>query len=216
MNIEHLNRQKQKDKFWRNEDDMPVEVKRLTKLEKLQEVKAFKLLTEAHALNQKLSAFKEQVKTDCQAVFDEFCKEVEQDGRKPPKGNYTWYNFNRTIKIEVSISQPIVFDDMGIMEVKLQLQDFVSKNLNSEVEFLKELVMSAFETSRGKLDSKKVMGLLRYRSKVNRKEFSDAMDLLEASIRRPKSRTYFRVWAKNQAGKFESIDLNFSSVSESC
>ena len=74
------------------------------------------------------------------------------------------------------------------------------------------MVLDAFETSRGKLDARKVFGLIRYKSKINNVLFQAAVKLLEQSIRRPESRTYFRVWTKDENGKYNNINLNFSSI----
>ena len=72
--------------------------------------------------------------------------------------------------------------------------------------------MSAFATEKGKLDAKKVMGLLKFRSKEKNKNFQKALDLLEDSIRRPQSKQYFHVAVRNEEGGYDNIDLNFSSV----
>jgi hypothetical protein len=39
------------------------------------------------------------------------------------------------------------------------------------------------------------------------------MDLIDKAIRRPNSRSYYRVAIRNNQGEYESIDLNFSSIS---
>ena len=72
--------------------------------------------------------------------------------------------------------------------------------------------MSAFETSRGKLDTKKVLSLKRHASRIKDKRYHEAMDLIDKAIRKPESKTYFRVWEKDENGQYKSVDLNFSSI----
>lgn len=80
-------------------------------------------------------------------------------------------------------------------------------------EFVKEIITGAFEAERsGNLDTKQVMNLTRYVNKVNDSLFSEAVKLIQESIRRPKTKTYFRVWLKDADGKYVNIDLNLSSI----
>lgn len=209
-----INKQLASAKYWTNEEGFKIETKRLTKLEKAKEVKSYQLVKQALSIHKNLSEFKEKVREECQEIYELFLQEnaATSKAKNPPKGNFTWYNFDQTLKIEVSISQPISFDDMGIQEVKTQLENFLKENVDSKIDFLQDLVLAAFETTSGKLDSKKVMSLLRYRSKIPAPKFQSALDLLEKSITRPKTKTYFRVWVRDENGQYQNIDLNFSSI----
>jgi hypothetical protein len=131
------------------------------------------------------------------------------------KGNFTWYNFDRTIKIEVSINDRIEFDDLQITACKQKLDEFLNEQLDSKTEFVREMVTDAFSTSRGKLDAKKVLSLMKYKSKIKHQLFQEALTLLTDSIRRPDSRTYFRIWEQQPDGRYELLDLNFSSIKSS-
>jgi hypothetical protein len=88
----------------------------------------------------------------------------------------------------------------------------MSKNLTASDEFVKELVDTAFSNSKGALDAKKVLSLLKHRTKIKNVLFQEALNLIEESIRRPDSKTYYRVWTKDEDGKYKNIDLNFSSI----
>lgn len=205
------NTQKSKDKLWKDPKGMEIPYSRTTKSERLMEHRSAKLLKDAIGVHDKLAAFKVEIRTICQEVYDTFMQEHGQD-QKDYKGNFTWYNFDRSIKIEVSINDRITFDELGIIACKEKLWEFLDSELESKDEFIKKLVMDAFETSRGKLDVKKVTGLLRYKSKINKPRFQEAMKLLEDSIQRTSSRTYFRIWAKDESGQYQNIDLNLSSI----
>ncbi|MFD2566102.1 DUF3164 family protein [Pseudotenacibaculum haliotis] len=202
--------QTSKDKTWYDEKGTGVPLNRINKVERLHERLSGSLLKKAQKLNKDLKAFKELVNDYCTQAFDAFMADKNVDINH--KGNFTWYNFNRTIKVEVSVNERIEFDDMGIKAAKQKLDDFLSISVESKNEFVKDLILTAFETSRGKLDVKKVMQLIRYKSKIDAPIFKQAIELLEQSIRRPDSKTYFRVWLKGRDGKYENIDLNFSSI----
>lgn len=211
MKTANIITQKSSNKVWKDEKDLEVPYSRITKSERLMERQSNKLLTEALKMHKNLSEFKQQVRTICREVYDAYMTDNNSD-ITTKKGNFNWYNFDRTIKIEVSIHDQISFDDLGIIACKDKLDSFLSHNVASKNDFIKQLVLDAFETSRGRLDVKKVMTLLRYKSKIQEPMFQESMTLLENSIRRPKSKMYFRIWFKETDGSYQSVDLNFSSI----
>ena len=201
---------KSNEALWHDESGSTVQYNRTTKAERLMERSSAKLLKGALKINTDLSAFKNHIEAVCEEVYETFMKEKNID--KKTKGNFTWYNFDRSIKIEVAINEHIEFDELTIEACKNKLNVFLDGAVKTEVEIIKEMVLGAFSTSKGKLDAKKVLGLLKFRSKIKHADFQEALNLLEESIRRPKSKTYFRIWAKDNAGEYQSINLNFSSI----
>ena len=146
----------------------------------------------------------------CQEVFN---KMMEEYRVKPSKDDYfTWYNFDRSVKIVTSLGKKIKFDDLAIIAAKKLLDEFLFEELDSKSAFIKEIVTDAFSTSRGNLDTDKVMSLCKYRSKTKSPSFIGALDILESSITRPSSAKYFRVYERNDDGSYSLIDLNFSSI----
>jgi hypothetical protein len=196
---------------WKDENGTSVPVNRLTKGEKLREKSAYQLVKQALDLNDRLEAFKVTIR--------EYCLEVERMAalemtvnREAMKGNITWFNFDRSIKVERAISEPMSFDDMTITAAKAKLDEFLVQVIESKFDFAKEMIISAFETTKGKLDPKKITPLTRYEKRVNHPLFSEACRLIQAAIRRPDSKTYYRVWQKDDEGKYKAIELNFSNI----
>ena len=202
--------QTNKQPMWVDESGNKIPFNRLTAIEKNQEKQAAKIVKEAERLNGLIIAFKSDIKTICEKVYNDFME--AKSVNKPAKGNFTWFNFDRSIKIEVSINDRIEFDDLTMKACKEKFDEFLVLNLDEKQAFVKELINEAFSTSRGKLDAKKVMSLMKYRTRIKDTLFQEALDLLEQSIRRPDSRTYFRVWKKANDGQYKNIDLNFSSI----
>ena len=199
-----------REKIWKDEKGVGIPYNRIDKLEKLKEKKSFKLAKQAKKINIALTNFKKEVEIACQQVYDLHRAGVSTS--KKPKGNFTFYNFDRSIKVECSINERVVFDDLNINMCKENLHEFLQKNIDSKDAFIRDLVMNAFETKNKGLDTRKVMGLLAYRSKIKDELFQQAMDYLEKSITRPSSKAYFRVSIKNEGGEYKNIDLNFSSI----
>lgn len=205
-----IKKQTNKDKVWRDEQAMEVPYTRTTKVERMKENHAYTLATGAKKIHGQLSAFKKQIHALCNEVFESVMSEKER--KKATKGNFTWYNFDGSIKIEVNINENIEFDGLLIEKCKQKLLELVGDAISADKAFIKELVLSAFQTSGGKLDTKKIMSLKKYASKIDDPRYGKAMKYLDESIRRPDSKTYFRVWVRDGQGQYQNIDLNFSSV----
>lgn len=202
--------QKVKDKEWTDETGRVVPLDYISPGNRLKERSAGTIFRKAKSINKQLAEFKQEVKELCDKVYQ---KMIEEFKAKPDgKGNFTWFNFDRSIKVDVSVNPRIEFDDIAIEACKQKLDEFLSDNIDSKQEFVKQMVKDAFSTSKGKLDSKKVMNLLKYRTQVKDTLFQEALDLIEQSVRNPSSRIYFRIWERNEAGDYELIDLNFSSI----
>lgn len=198
---------------WTDEAGIQIPANRITKVEKLKENKAFTLAKEATKITKSLSDFKELIR----GIFAEVEAAERAEAKvekKPGKGNFTWYNFDRTIKVECNINERIDFDQTQIGFCKELLDQYIDENIGAEGEavLIKELVKSAFSNTKGRLDAKKVMSLLNYRSKIKHELYQKAMTHLENSIRRPDSKTYYSVAIREEDGSYKDIQLNFSSI----
>ncbi len=202
---------KASDKLWKEESGMAIPNNRLTKYEKKAERELAKIARTAISLNAKLVEFKDHVQVTVRELYEQYM--AENNGKLGKnKGNVSLYNFDRSVKVEVNVNEQITFDDLGIENVRAKLMAFIDDNINREKEFIVALVKSAFETSRGKLDVKKVLSLKKHASRIKSPQYQEAMHLLDKAIRRPRSKTYFRVWIRNAEGGYDDVQLNFSSI----
>ncbi len=203
--------QKSSDKTWIDEAGQSIPYSRITKVERLQERHAVKIAKEAITAHKYLKKLYTIITECSNEAYEAYMASKNID--KKPKKNFTWFNFDRSIKIEISISEPIVFDDLTILAAKIKLDEFLNNNISSKIDLVKEMAIDTFKTKRnGKLDPAQVLRLTQYESKVKDPLFSEAVSLIREAIRKPKSKTYKRVWLKNETGKYECIDLNMSSI----
>lgn len=211
MNTIRYTHQKSSDKLWKDESGQEIPYNRTTKVERLHERSAVKIAKEAINMNKRLVAFNNLITELSNEAYEAYMD--SKDVKKETKGNYTWFNFDRSIKIEINVNEPIVFDSLTITAAKEKLDNFLDLNIESKNEFIKQMVIDAFETQRnGQLDTKQVLKLTRYESKVKSQLFSEAIKLIREAIRRPKSKTYRRVWVKDENGQYKNIELNLSSL----
>jgi hypothetical protein len=202
--------QTSKDKFWVDEAGIEIPYNRTTKLERLKEASAKKLVNQGLSLNNALSAYKSDFKKLCDIIYAQAA--IDNNIKPDAKGNFTWHSFDRSVKIEVNISGRIDFDDLTLKAAKEHLDTFLSEAIDSKIEFASEIVVDAFQTTRGKVDAKKVLSLLKWRDKIKHKEYQAACTLIEKGIRRPDSKTYYRISIADESGEHKAIELNFSNI----
>lgn len=200
-----------KDKLWKDHTGLPIPYTRTSAVERLQERHSHTLLAEAKRLEAQIAAFKEKVaKLHGEVVAAHEAKEGVE--LKKTKGNMHWYSFDRSVKVEADVQERIEFDDITIAQAREKLNAFLDQSVKSDVEFVVELVTSAFNTTNGKLDAKKVMALLGYKHKIKAALFQEAMVLIEKSLKRTGSKMYFRVGEQQEDGSYSNVNLNFSAA----
>ncbi|MBC7399821.1 MAG: DUF3164 family protein [Mucilaginibacter sp.] len=206
-----INQQKSTSLNWIDEAGSSIPYNRTTNYERNAERTTAKLAKSALALNANLTLFKSLFITEACKLYEAFCK--ENNGKiGQGKGNATFYNFDRSIKIEVAIQEAIVFDENTIELAKAKLDDVLNDGLEGAKDFIKPLVMDAFKNTGGHLDTKRVLGLRRYSDRVQDSRYKEAMELIDKAIRKPKSKEYYRVWLKDAQGQYQDVQLNFTSI----
>lgn len=204
--------QKTSQKTWVDESGMEIPITRITTHEKLCERECARMLKRAQKLNSDLTAFKAAALDTAQKLYESFLAEYDKEQIGQGKGNMTFYNFDRSIKLEVSVNELITFDDNLIKLAKEELDSFLASSIGGTDSFIKDLILEAFATSRGRLDTKKILSLKKYLNRIKDKRYHDAMKLIDESIRHVDSKTYLRVWERDKRGEYHAIDLNFSSI----
>ncbi|RYF25163.1 MAG: DUF3164 family protein [Flavobacteriales bacterium] len=206
-----INSQKSTAPNWTDESGSVIPYNRTTKYERSAERVTATLAKEAMRLNAGLTAFKQRIKEEALKLYEEFCKE---NGGKigKGKGGASFFNFDRSIKVEVRVNEPITFDQNTIQLAKQKLDELLNDGLENAKEFVKPLVMEAFETTAGKLDTKRILGLSKHASRIKDERYAEAMALIAKAIRRSSTKEYFQVWVKDASGEYQDIQLNFSSV----
>jgi hypothetical protein len=203
--------QKKTDKVWTDEEGMKLPYDRLKKGEKFKESIAEKLYKQAMKVSEGLEKFKAEMIEQCQLVMNQTYADHNQNPEKS-KGNFTWYNFDRSCKIITKVNDRTDFDQTLIELCQNKLNEFLNETVETKDGFIKQFVTDAFSQSKGQLDAKKVMSLLKYRSRISHPLFQEALRLLEESIRHPDSKRYFQIYVRNAEGAYDNIDLNFSNI----
>lgn len=199
-----------KEKIWKDENGTGIPSSRITKAEKLNERKLAKIIGNAQSLHKKIEQFKRDLVKD----FDDMELARYEELGVIPEGStgLSLFNFDRTMKIEKSISKPIQFDDQTIEAAKIVLQEIFRTTVETKYEYIRSMLTDAFQTTNGKLDPRKVLNILRYEKQANNPLYTKLCDLIKKAIRRPNSKTYYKLFIKDEEGKYNSIELNFSNI----
>ena len=209
MKLQHTT----KDKIWIDESGTQIPYNRTTPIERKKEKHAFNLLKKGQNVTKILTELKAAVKEASDEVLN--AEREASNVKLSEKGNYTWYNFDKSIKIQVDVNEPIKFDEIKIASAKEKLMNLIRTNINGD-DFIISIAEDAFQTSSGKLDPKKILGLRKHSSRIRNEaiklEWEEIMKQIDASITRPKSKSYYKIWVKNEEGEYEGVELNFSNI----
>nr|WP_067054116.1 DUF3164 family protein [Mucilaginibacter sp. L294] len=205
--------QKPADRVWLNEAGDTIPYDRTKPSERANERKLPSLAKKRIALRKQL----EEHKAECFAIGKELYQLfLDENGGKAPrgkgKGNIIRYNFDRSIKIEINVNEPIVFDESLLQLAKAKLDELLSDGLTSAPEWFKPIVMEAFSSQGGTIDTKRVLGLRRYADSIPDKRYHEAMSLIDKAIRRPSSKEYFSLFVRSDNGEYVDVHLNFSNI----
>jgi hypothetical protein len=204
-----------KDSVWTNASGDNVPVKFVPKTDKVKEGLAGNIHKAALAAEKQLmalyllmnSAFADVAKL----VKEEYALKKGKD-KKEGKGSLTWFNFDRSIKIEADINDIVKWDNALMTEALTLLNDYINGSLSENNELIGGLVKDAFANSKNMIDSRKIFQLLKYEGKIKNSKFLKACELIRNAQTIDKTKLYMRVWEKVDDGNYRNINLNFSSL----
>lgn len=194
-------------KQWIDHKGVAIPAKYVPKNDKEREVIVTRYINRAIKLNEALIDFKNGVLAECDAFYDQLM--ADNGVKKQGKGNYSLTTFDKAYKIEVDVQDRIEFDDT-IQVAHEKLKAFIAEKTQGVDFDLQQIVNGAFQTSKGKMDVKRVLGLFEYN--INHPTWKEAMELIKNSIQRNSSKRYVRLWERQENGDYRAIELNFSAL----
>lgn len=204
-----------KDATWRNAAGESVPLKFVPPADRVRESHAAKIHKAALNAEKVLNDFYQLISNSISEVRAIIMSEWELKESKRVgkfKGNITWYNFDKSIKVEADMNDIVKWDQSLMAEALEQLNSYISSSMSEAHQLISELVKSAFANSRGMIDSGKVFQLLRYEDKIKAKTFQKACQLMKSAQSIDRTKLYMRVWERMEDGQYRNINLNFSNI----
>jgi len=185
--------------------DIPVRV--IPKLDLTKHKAAERLYKKGQALHEKLKEFKELFFETLDEIYKEDADENGVIGKG--KGNYTITTYDKGIKLSISVSDHVSFDNK-IEFAQEKLNDFLALKTKNVDNDLALIVNNAFKTSKGRLDAKRIFELFSYN--IKHPLWVEAIDLIRASIQVDHSKRYPQIYERNDNGEYKPLSLNLSSI----
>ncbi|MBS1642365.1 MAG: DUF3164 family protein [Bacteroidetes bacterium] len=204
-----------KQQAWTDASGAVVPLKFVPELDKKKETLAAKVHKHALAAEKNLNelhALMHNATEEIKRMVKQEFELKEQKGRGKGKGSITWYNFDKSIKIEADMNDVVKWDEAMMTEALQLLNKYLDKSLGEEKQLIKELVASAFSNSKGCIDTSKIFQLLKYENKMKSIIYTKACELMRNAQGIDKTKLYMRVWEKMEDGSYRNVNLNFSSL----
>lgn len=204
-----------KDSTWINAAGDVVPLKFVPKTDKAKETLAAKIHKSAINLESQIYSFYCLMN----AAFTEVDQMVKEEyaikngkNKKAGKGSVTWYNFDKSFKIEADINEIVKWDGPLMTEALRLINEYLDSTLSDAKEFVKQLVSDALANSKGMIDSRKIFQLLKHEPKIKNIKYSKACELMKQGQSIDKTKLYMRAWERAADGSYRNINLNFSTL----
>lgn len=199
---------KKTDKVWHDHRGNKVPREYVPADERNTEIQIGKIFNKAEKLSKALADFKDEAFEIADALYAEMLKSanIEPTDRK---GNYSLTSFDKSVKVEVNVSDRIEFDS-NITLAQEKLNEFIRMKTDGADQELSMLVNQAFTTKKGRLDKARIFGLMQLN--IKGQMWADAMELIRKSITTNSSVRYMEIASKDDEGKYIPVKLNFASL----
>ncbi len=193
---------------WIDSKGNSVEVKRITKLEKVRETEAVKIAKQAVKVETSLSVLKKMVIESTQKAYKAFLDENKVDDQEMK--NHVWYNFNETIKVSVESNAVVEYNSAEM----ILAYDFLEKFIGENDGVLPAMLLDSLKMTRGRFDNKKIKTLLNFEEDervVNDENFQSCIKMVKKAKTIKGYKTYEKIHLKKDE-KWIPIQLQFSAT----
>lgn len=126
------------------------------------------------------------------------------------KGNVSLTSFDGKYRVQISVSDTIVFDER-LQIAKNLIDECIGDWSEGSDTKIMTLVNDAFQVDKeGKVSTYRVLGLRRHN--FDDPKWLDAMQAISDAMQVTSSKEYIRVYERNEHGKYIQIPLDFSKV----
>ncbi|MFB2588779.1 DUF3164 family protein [Acinetobacter sp. c1-l78] len=155
----------------------------------------------------------QNAKTEIFAMFNDFVALSAQEYDTKiggEKGNVTLFSFDGLYKVQLAISENLVFDER-LQVAKHLIDECIVEWSAGSNDNIKALINNAFQVDKqGKISTHRVLGLRRL--DIRDEKWLKAIDAISDAIQVTDSKEYIRFYERDAHGKYQPISLDFASI----
>ncbi|MBZ8007882.1 DUF3164 family protein [Campylobacter sp. RM9334] len=170
------------------------------------------ILAKVENKNTELVALKDEINNDIESYLDLLLEKYNLDARSnAKKGNFTFENYSKTLKIQIQMAEKINFNEK-LNIAKAKIDEYLNDIVKDSSEDIKVLINKAFEVDKkGNLDSKKILSLRSYDIKDHR--WQEAMEIISESVEIVGVKPYIRFYKRDKAtDSWANVSLDFANI----
>ena len=163
----------------------------------------------AKAMSDNLGAFRAEIMTDVQGFVSQSAERFKAK-LGGTKGNISLLSFDGRFKVVVANQDYITFDER-LQVAKALIDKCIKKWSDGADAKIMALVNDAFQVDRaGKVSARRVLGLRQLA--IDDRDWKRAMDAISESTQVIASKSYLRVYERNESGEYDPISLDVANV----
>ena len=168
------------------------------------------IIEQAKNLQQQMSSFKARVMDDIEAFVELSAMEYGEK-RGGTKGNICLYTYDMKYKVQVQISEYLVFDERLQVAKSMVDECFVNWTQGSRSE-VKTIINDAFSVNQeGKINTRRILALRRL--DIPDPLWQKAMQAISDSLQVAGSKSYMRVYERSEKqGQWQNITLDMAAL----
>lgn len=168
-----------------------------------------RMVARAREFEATLVQMKDAIRADFQA-FVELSAEQYKVTMGGEKGNIELKSFDGSMAIARDVSELIEFDER-LHVAKALVDECLREWTKHSDSKIRTLVESAFQVDKkGNVNTKRILGLRKL--KIEDEKWKQAMKAISDAVTVTGTRTYFRFYERDEHGKMQQINLDFSGV----
>lgn len=178
-------------------------------IDKIRDELVKRMVKHAKTLNEEMQVTK-------RVLFDEFESFVELSASEydtkvgGEKGNTTLLSFDGKHKVQLAVSDNLVFDER-LQVAKSLIDECLHEWTADSNDNIKAIINNAFQVDKeGKINTRRVLGLRSLQ--ISDEKWLKAMNAISDATQVVSSKEYIRVYERDDEGKYQQISLDFSNV----
>lgn len=204
-----MNTQTAPESYRLNDKGHLIPVDKIKDIDLLRDELVQKLISQAKELQANMTSTKD-------ILFDEFNGFIELSAKEydtqfgGKKGNVSIMSFDGRYKIQMAISDNLVFDER-LQIAKSLIDECLHEWTKDSNDNIKAIIDNAFAVDKeGKINIRRVLALKNL--KISDEKWLKAMQAISDAQQIVSSKEYIRFYERDEHGKYQQISLDFSNV----